>query len=168
DLACLAKRPDDRPSAQEATRVQHAALKDISGTEPMPVPDAFPRTRANQAECCDDWAVACPHFGRFEDALVWSNRAFALAPRDPDMLLNRGTYLNELDRPDEALTMFAAALAALPERDVRRRGLVHNDRGPTLKGPERFAEAEAAFAEAVQLVPDSGSCWHNRATSMGM
>src|SRR5262249_45482807 len=32
DLACLAKRPDDRPSAQEATRVQHAALKDISGT----------------------------------------------------------------------------------------------------------------------------------------
>jgi hypothetical protein len=127
---------------------------------------------------------------RFEDALVQYERAIAMQPT-PEAYFNRGTTLQKLDKPLEALGSFDRALTLKPdfaeayihrglslqilkrtEEALRNfdRGIalkpgiaeVHFFRGNAFMELKRGEEALACFNQAVSLQPGYAEAYNNR------
>ena len=90
----------------------------------------------------DEPAAALPHF----------DKALTLKPGMTPALIGRSEALAGLDRHDEALAAAEEAVARDPRYAAAQRNL-----GAVLKQMGRMAEAETAFARAVQLAPDMPS-----------
>lgn len=86
--------------------------------------------------------------GQNQRALEWFERAFDLAPYDPEILFNRGAALQELLRPDEALAAYDEAM----RRGCRKPALYYN-RGNLLRGAGRLLDALASYEMALRLDP---------------
>ncbi len=82
-------------------------------------------------------------------------RAVAIRP-ESDRLSNLGNALRELNRPEEALSAFDAAVALNPAN-----GTAHNNRGTVLKGLGRWDDALAAYLRALKLDPDFPLAYSN-------
>jgi Flp pilus assembly protein TadD len=85
-----------------------------------------------------DWAAA---IGKVQKAL-------ALDPRDPGILVTAGIIHMSLDRPDEAAGFFNAASALDPLGAVS-----HGELGTVYYRSGRLAEAEAEFRRALEVSP---------------
>ena len=87
--------------------------------------------------------------GRARDALASFDRALALSPVDPDLLIARGNTHYALKSYAQALADYDRALVLRPEAAP-----IHNNRGNALRELGRCAEALASFDRALALKPD--------------
>ena len=92
---------------------------------------------------------------RFADALNQYDKALALAPGHPELLLFRGFALRELDRPD-ALAAFDQAIAADPQQSD-----AWTARGGLLQHLRRFEEALESYRRALALAPHEAEALNN-------
>ncbi|HUY77029.1 MAG TPA: hypothetical protein VMV29_09685, partial [Ktedonobacterales bacterium] len=159
--ACLRKQAEARPSANEVlARLQQAASR--LGQTPYTPTAVYPHTPEHEMIAWHNWASTYYSFGLYEEALERNDRAVALAPTNPEMLLERGDILAALNCQEEALTVYDTALAALPPDEVMLRTSLWNNRGARLHELMRYAEAEASFAQALALLPTDADAWCNR------
>ena len=93
---------------------------------------------------------------RFADALNQYDRALALAPGHPELLLFRGFALRELDRPQDALAAFDQAIAADPQQSD-----AWTARGGLLQHLRRFEEALESYRRALALAPQDAEALNN-------
>jgi tetratricopeptide (TPR) repeat protein len=91
------------------------------------------------------------------------DKALALAPTDGDLLFGRGSILADLNRPKEALDYYDRALASYPADDMPHRTIVRGEQASALKDAGRYEEADAAYAQVLQLDPNDPAYWNNRA-----
>ncbi len=77
-------------------------------------------------------------------------RAWRLAPRDPDVLSMLGSFLDGLGRTDEAVARYAEA-AKLDPRSV----LVARRYASVLLNQRRFAEADSVASAGLRIAPDN-------------
>jgi hypothetical protein len=95
---------------------------------------------------------------RSEEALASYDRALAIKPDDPGLLINRAHLLSQLGRPQDALASSDRALAVRP-------GLAEalNNRAVALVELSRLEEALASHAAAVAARPDFAEAHWNEA-----
>jgi tetratricopeptide (TPR) repeat protein len=162
------------------------------GLEPYEPIQQYAHTPYNELVHWHQWSGACFRFGRFEEALARNDRALRLAREQegdgrgmlPATLSTRGSILKDLGkeaatrgdttlaamRDGQAEVAYQEALAAFPpattEEGRRGRSLVwhqlgvfHNERG-------RWAEAEAAYVQALAIQPDKPNTYFNRANNL--
>ena len=175
----LAKRPEDRPTAEEALSVLRQVAQQV-GEEPYTVPDVYPRTEERRLIVWHNWATTYFGFGRDEEALERNDRAFALASDHVFVLLIRGNILGRMGlaalgagqeaegraRQEEALACYDRGLAVVPASDTLHRAILHDARGNLLSRMGRYAEAEGEYAAALALMPERGVTWNNRAANV--
>lgn len=99
--------------------------------------------------------------GNSAAALVYFQQANNLAPSNPVILLHEGTALHNLERYEEAIACYHAAIRVAP-----RLGEVHNNLGNSLMALGRFADAADSFAQAAQFLPLSPVPLAARATAL--
>ncbi|HEY1391353.1 MAG TPA: protein kinase family protein, partial [Ktedonobacterales bacterium] len=158
----LAKRAADRPSAADTlTILQRVAA--MIGLLPHYPQDIFPHTPTNESTKWRNQAVTYQGFGLYAEALVRMDKALALAPTDGDLLFGRGSILADLNRPKEALDYYDRALASYPADDMPHRTIVRGEQASALKDAGRYEEADAAYAQVLQLDPNDPAYWNNRA-----
>ncbi len=172
--ALVAKRPKDRPSAEEALSILQQAAAQL-GEEPYKPPDIYPRTDEHRRMKWSNWAITCAHFDLFKEALERNERALTLDPHKFDLLHARGSMLGTLalrsrgagryeegrQLLNEALGWYDRALDAATT-DIER-GSVQGMRALQLSHLDYYAEAESAFALSLAARPDDGNSWFNRA-----
>ena len=98
--------------------------------------------------------------GRHEESLTSMQRAAMLEPGNGEAQFNLGVALAELNRPDEALVAFEAALAIKPDAES------WYSKGSMLHKLRRFAEAVTSYDQAVALEPGSAEFWNNRGAAL--
>jgi tetratricopeptide (TPR) repeat protein len=108
------------------------------------------------------------------------DRALALDPDLPQALIGKGTVLSHLGHYGEALGCFDRALQVSPELgeaqarradvldSLRRHSLAeaHCYRANTLYAIEEFAQAVAAYDQAIALHPDNVDAWNGRGLAL--
>jgi serine/threonine protein kinase len=162
--ACLAKEAGARPKAEEVLAAVQAAARE-RGEQPYTPPEVYAHTPEHEMMRWHNWAITFDRFGRYEEALARNERALALAPQHPSVLLTRATILGRLRRTEEALAAYDAALAGYPAEDHLGRSAVLTGKGATLNEARRYAEAEAVYAQALGEMPDKADAWFNRANN---
>ena len=185
---CLARAPEDRPTAAEALAVLQAGAR-LSGQTVYVPPEYLSHTPANEKMHWHNWSIAYLNFDLFDEALERSDRALVIARRiaseRPDLLasslLTRGNILKELGaraldqgntaeaaRIDQQVEdAFQECLGACPPAstaDGRRiRAVVWKQIGVFNKQRKRFVYADDAYARALTLQPDMPDTYYNRA-----
>ncbi|HEY1720158.1 MAG TPA: FkbM family methyltransferase [Magnetospirillaceae bacterium] len=91
---------------------------------------------------------------RPDQALAAFDEILALAPRQPDALLNRGIALRRLGRRDEAAASYLRAIAEVPDRHG-----VWVNAANALADLNRTAEARAALDAALVRQPMAAEAW---------
>lgn len=144
-LRCLAKDPEDRPTAGEALAVVRHAVEGLGRSAYSPhMPEAG--TPHDEAAVWHSWSVVYETFEQHAEALVRNDRALTLDPENIGVYVTRGNIMFGLNRLDEALAAYDRALA-LGSRDSR----VQITRGNILLGRDRLDDALAAYDAAVLL-----------------
>ena len=90
-----------------------------------------------------------------------STSILARAPHNVEALYNRGTALLELERPEQALAAFDAALAAAPQHVG-----AWTNRGRALQALNRHADAVASFEKAIAIDKNFADAHSNLALSL--
>jgi tetratricopeptide (TPR) repeat protein len=96
--------------------------------------------------------------GRFDEALVYCDRALALQPDYFEAQYHRGILLWEMKRDEEALASLELTIALRPDHAA-----TWNNRGNVLRRLRRYDEALASFENALTLKPDFANAIYNRA-----
>ncbi|MEM9220871.1 MAG: tetratricopeptide repeat protein [Pseudomonadota bacterium] len=94
--------------------------------------------------------------GRLEEALDLLEKARALAPDDPGLMLNYGNVLLEAGRGDEVVDIYRRVLEIVP-KDAG----AWNNMGVLLRALGRTTLAEEAFRKSIEIDPDKAGPWHN-------
>jgi tetratricopeptide (TPR) repeat protein len=172
--ALLAKRPESRPTAEEALSVLRQAASQL-GEEPYVWREHYLRTDEHRQMAWHNWAATCLDFDLLEEALVRTERALALDPRRSSTLNIRGNISarfgqRELEARDteqgilhleEALDWHSQAIAAATTDSDR--ALAQGMKAARLNELSRYAEAEIAYAAALTIDSAHGGTWQNRA-----
>jgi len=166
--ACLAKRPGDRPSANEVLATLRTVAKG-AGAWVYELSEAVARVPEAQSTYWADQAIAYATFGLDEEALVRCRRAVELDPSRPHAFETQGAILRRLGRAEEGLESLRRALALVPSSGalVLRCGVLCN-LADALAALGRRAEADATYAEAVACVSDDAIVWFNRAFNQSL
>lgn len=162
--ACLAKRQGDRPSASEALATLQAVANDAGLPAYVP-PVEWPRTPANEVRYWAGQATAHYWFGMHAEALVHCRRGMELDPNFPELLEMQANLLLISGRCEEALQSLQRALAFASPDEVGFRNTVIHNIGLALTRLRRYADADAAYAQAAASTPDDATIWFNRAIS---
>jgi serine/threonine-protein kinase len=185
---CLARAPEDRPSAAEALAVLQAGAR-AAGAESYVPYELASHTRFNEWVHWHQWANACFRFTQLTEALARNDRAIALArelrSERPDLLakslLTRGNILkelavkareagkeaeaNSLDQQVEAT--YQESLNAYPPDTTSEgrhgRANVWHQIGAFNNERQRFAYADDAYGRALTLQPAMADTYYNRA-----
>ena len=185
---CLAREPEDRPTAAEALAALQAGAR-LAGQEVYVPPTYVPHTPANEKMYWHNWSIAYANFGLFDEALARNDRALAIARQIvgerpellPSTLLARGNILKELG--ERALQQGNVAEAARIDQQVEQayqeclvtrppvttpegragRSVVWHQIGAFNNELKRYAYADDAYAHALKLQPDRADTYYNRA-----
>jgi predicted O-linked N-acetylglucosamine transferase (SPINDLY family) len=106
-----------------------------------------------------DLATALCRLGRFEEGALSFQRALALRPGDAQAMLGLARARVHQSRTDEARQLAAHAASLAPALSAKAQCVV----GLALLVDGRSAEAEPAFARALELDPDNGEALLGRA-----
>ncbi|QWE08416.1 tetratricopeptide repeat protein [Polynucleobacter ibericus] len=90
-------------------------------------------------------------------AIAAYDLALIINPEDPDILINKGALLNDLNNYKVALEVLECAIAL--KRDIPEAWL---NKGVALNHLERYQEAIDSYDEAIKLSPASFEAWSNR------
>jgi tetratricopeptide (TPR) repeat protein len=99
--------------------------------------------------------------GQLDEAIVYFERAIALAPNFADAEFSYGTALHLMNRFEDALVHFEKAIALNP-----RFVAALNNRGLALAKLKRFTEALASYEKAVAIQPNFGDAYNNRGNAL--
>ena len=157
----LAKDASERPTAVEVLHGLNAAGEWL-GLAPYAPPEVFPHTSENEQIFWNGWADSYFRFDLLAEALARNDRAYQLAPDNIAVLLTRGNILIGLQRWEEALALYARALAVVPPDDHVRRMNISSNMGVLYNKSKGYAEAEEAYAMALAEMPEAAVIWHNR------
>lgn len=94
--------------------------------------------------------------GRLDEAASAFERAIALAPHVPELLVNLGNILKEAGRLEESADAYRRAIAArntIPE--------AHMGLGNALADLKQWDQAIASYRDAAGLRPQYAQAWHN-------
>lgn len=135
-------------------------------------------------------AMALERMGHMHKALVTYERAFTLAPEDPDLLLNLGLSAWNMNLTDSAARMFNLYIAACPQSPLGynnlgtvlceqgkssiaietlraaiyrmpNQSMLCNSLATVLAEEGRVEESLVFYQEAIRLEPDFARPWHN-------
>ena len=106
-------------------------------------------------------AIALDKMGHLHKALVTYERAFALDPDDPDLLLNLGLTAWNLDLLDGAERMFRLFIEKRPEHPAG-----YNNLGSIQRDKGDLALAIETLRNAIHRMPDSPMLWNSLATAL--
>ena len=163
---CLARVPEERPNAQQALIAMQQLATQLAESA-YTSPEVVAHTSEQEMIFWEGWGDAYSSFGRYQEALVRNNRAIALDPHDPVVLLGRGNILRRLRRYAEAEAAYQHALTLRPSEDTERDSFVWNMLGTSRSEQGQYAEAELAYAKAVAFYPGNAGAWFNRANNAG-
>ncbi len=104
-------------------------------------------------------AMALERMGHMHKALVTYERAFALDPEDPDLLLNLGLTAWNLKMIDAAAKMFNLYIAACPDSP-----LGYNNLGSVQCDQGRASIAIETLRAAIYRMPQQAMLWNSLAT----
>jgi len=139
-----AKRPEPTPPQPVAQPVARPA-------PPNPTGDAGPTARLAEAMARGGELLKA---GRAAQAVAAYDEVLAVAPDQPEALLNRGVALRRMGRRDDALASYLHAIAVAPERSS-----VWVNASNALADAGRMGEARAAIAAALSRHPLSPEAW---------
>ena len=160
-LSMLAKRAEDRPTAQQMLAGLNAVAQRLS-LPPYTPPEVLDHTPEHEMIWWDGWGHAYFRFELWPEALACNDRANQLAPHHPNVLLSRGNILIGMQRWDEALACYEASLQAyLPEDHIGRK-VVYNEIGILHSKQRKYVAAEMAYVQALADMPDAADIWYNR------
>jgi tetratricopeptide (TPR) repeat protein len=111
--------------------------------------------------CIHNYANTLVRLKRYDEALIYYDKAVALAPHHPPLHSDRGNLLSELGRLPEALASYDAALKLAPTYAE-----AHCNRGSVLHRLNRHLEAIASFDQALQIDPNHVTAHLNRGNSL--
>jgi len=100
--------------------------------------------------------------GDSEKGLRRVQQAFARAPEDYDIRKNLGNILTDMNRSEEAETIYRGLIAERPLDSGN-----HSNHCIALRKLERFDEAIAAGRRGVELASDHPAGWHAYANALG-
>jgi tetratricopeptide (TPR) repeat protein len=153
----------DIPMAVEAMR--HGAFDFLQ--KPFRDQDLIDRIQQALARDAGAWQtwmnLGVTRYGqrRYADALEAYARAQALAPGEPDLLLNEGNALLELGRHEEARARYEQVRALRPQ-DAQ----VHMNLGNAWRQAQQHAQAWPHYEQALQLAPDDADVHFNFGLSL--
>jgi tetratricopeptide (TPR) repeat protein len=175
-LACLAKNPQERPSAREAwERLQGIAL-DL-GTSVWRAPAIVSQSSHNELVYWSNWSAAYAGFERWEEALERNGQALKIALQTAQTLSARGDILVGMQRYDEAEAAYQTALQYARDDAERaslwgQLGTMYNEAGNDERWAEdykaaiaRCEQADASYAMQMELTPGDAGAAFNRAVS---
>ena len=94
--------------------------------------------------------------GRFSEALTATQKAFKLAPQNPQIHLNMGIILKGLGRLNEAEKAYRQVITLKPNFAE-----AHNNLGNTLEELGQFENAEVSYKQAITLKPNFAEAHNN-------
>jgi len=106
------------------------------------------KRESNPAGLLYQWGNMLAQIARFDHAVSTYDRALALAPEAPEVLLNRGNALFELSRHAEALANYDTALTRAPGNPM-----LWSNRGNALAELGRNDDAMESFSKALTIDP---------------
>ena len=185
---CLAREPEDRPTAAEALAALQAGAR-LAGQEVYIPPEFVSHTPVNEKMHWHNWSIAYLNFDLFDEALARNDRALLIARQiigeRPDLLastlLARGNILKELGaralqqgnvaeaaRIDQQVeAAYQECLSAYPSADTPAgragRSFVWHQIGIFNKQRQRYAYADDAYGRALKYQPDMADTYFNRA-----
>ena len=175
-LACLAKDPNERPSALEVwQRLQEIARS--LGLLVWQAPEIVSHSPYNELVYWSNWSCACACFERWEEALERNSQALRVAPQAAPTLRARGDILVGLQRYEEAEEAYQTALKYAGD-DIERGmlwgqvGTMHNEAGNDARWAKEYPraiarceQADAAYARQMELAPQDSGVPFNRAAN---
>jgi protein O-GlcNAc transferase len=99
--------------------------------------------------------------GQLDEAIVYFERAIALAPNFADAEFSYGTALHLMNRFEDALVHFEKAIALNPKFIAAL-----NNRGLALAKLKRLTEAVASYEKALAIQPNFGDAHSNRGNAL--
>ncbi|HTQ12574.1 MAG TPA: tetratricopeptide repeat protein [Rhizomicrobium sp.] len=114
---------------------------------------------ATNAQAFHVLAMALERMGHMHKALVTYERAFALDPDDPDLLLNLGLSAWNMKMVDAAEKMFNLYIAACPDSP-----LGYNNLGTVMCDQGRSSIAIETLRAAIYRMPSQSILWNSLAT----
>jgi len=152
-LACLEKRPENRPQSFENILMDLQVMYQGAYGEQIEIRE----TQVSEYESMCNEAVSRNALQQFEEAITACRKAVSLNADAPAAWINMGIALQNLGRYEEALSSLDRAI----EIDPRER-LAWNNHGNVLDTLERFDEAIVSFDQALELDPGYDRAWNNK------
>ncbi|HXL99866.1 MAG TPA: tetratricopeptide repeat protein [Rhizomicrobium sp.] len=161
-LAALEEELDAKLARKKSNGILRRALKvwrrgDIARASQLAL--AATTADAGNAQAYHVLAMALERMGHMHKALVTYERAFALDPGDPDLLLNLGLTAWNMKMVDAAARMFRLFIAARPDSPLgyNNLGSVQCDQGDS-------AIAIETLRAAIYRMPEQAILWNSLAT----
>ncbi len=175
-LACLARNPHSRPSAQAVWERLQGIAQEL-GAPVWEAPEIVPHTTHNELVFWSNWSSLCADFERWDEALERNDRAMAINPHAVTTLCNRGDIFVGLRRYDEAKEVYQTALqyaCADEERGMiwGQLGTMYNEAAYDAQENKDYRamaayceQADAAYARQLELTPHDPDASANRAAN---
>jgi len=117
--------------------------------------------KGNNAAVCSDYGNVLQELSRYEESLLYYDRALALEPDYVAAYFNRGLALKKLKRYDEAVLSYDKAIALEPDYAE-----AHSNRGNALTELKRYHDAVLSYDRALALKPDYAKAHANRGVAL--
>ena len=111
-----------------------------------------------------DKGLALNHLMRYDEARETFEEALKIKPDDSQLLFAMGNVLGLLDRDDEGEVYFKRVIEMEPPENHEDKVRFYWDKGSALSDyDDRLEEALECFDKALELAPDDGDFWSNKA-----
>jgi tetratricopeptide (TPR) repeat protein len=116
---------------------------------------------SNYASAWYNKGVALVDLGKYEEALVYFDKAIELNPNDAEVWDNKGIVLGYLGKHEEALVCFNKAL----EQNPNNADAWYN-KGVALYDLGKIQEAISCYNEAIEIKPNNADVWHMKGLAL--
>jgi protein O-GlcNAc transferase len=106
-------------------------------------------------------AAAAAQVGKFDQAAYAFKTAISLNPKDAEVFINMGNFLNLQGKGDEAIQAYNKAISLKPDY-----ALAHYNLGNILTQHGQFAEAVAAYKKAIAITPNYADAHNNMGNAL--